>query len=122
MPRPVTRLTPHDPDPPSLAARLRDLRQAVAAAARDDVPAILGGLAELQALAQARLFAAPSTTPPHNDPLLTVPEVARRLALPVTRVYELCRQGRLPTVKIGKYIRVRPEDLARWVGHRAEGT
>jgi excisionase family DNA binding protein len=37
--------------------------------------------------------------------LLTPEELARRLNLPVSWVYEQSRQGNIPTHRIGKYIR-----------------
>lgn len=45
---------------------------------------------------------------------LTIPEVADRLRLAPSYVYQLARRGDLPTLRMGKYVRVRPEDLREW--------
>ena len=82
-------------------------------------PGLLAELERLKALAWMRL-----TTPSHGtgelsqpgNQLLTIPQVSERLALPVGRVYELARQGKLPVVRVGKYVRVHALELARWIG------
>jgi excisionase family DNA binding protein len=83
-------------------------------------PDLLGELERLKALAWVRL-----TTDGHGtgqvsqagNQLLTIPQVSEKLALPVSRVYELARQGKLPIVKVGKYVRVDAVQLARWIGN-----
>lgn len=45
----------------------------------------------------------------------TVPEVARILDVPETRVYELCRRGLLPHVKLGRQVRVDREALDEFI-------
>jgi excisionase family DNA binding protein len=86
-------------------------------------PGLLAELERLKALAWVRLTA-PShgtgeLTQPGNQ-LLTIPQVSERLALPVGRVYELARQGKLPVVRVGKYVRVHAVELARWIGGRRD--
>jgi excisionase family DNA binding protein len=49
-----------------------------------------------------------------DSPLLTIPEVAKQLNVPESYAYELARQGKLPTVKIGKYVRVTYEGLKKY--------
>jgi len=91
----------------------------------DAIPPLLAQLAALQSALAARLLAAP---PQDGQPgtaaeaarLLTIPEVADLLTLPRGRVYELGRQGRLPIVRIGKYVRVRLADLREWVARHHE--
>jgi excisionase family DNA binding protein len=51
-------------------------------------------------------------------PLLTLKEVAATLNVSYLRAAELTREGMLPCVRIGRQVRVRPEDLERFV---AEG-
>ncbi len=51
---------------------------------------------------------------------LTAEEVSNLLRLPKGRVYELARQGRLPTSRIGKYVRFPSRDIDRWVAERTE--
>ena len=56
------------------------------------------------------------------DRLLTIPQVAKRLAISDGRAYELARQGKLPTVKVGKYVRVEPAALDTWIAQHRDGT
>jgi excisionase family DNA binding protein len=51
--------------------------------------------------------------------LLRLREVAEYLGLSLDTVHRMCRDGRLPYVRIGRRIRIEPEELARWVAqHR----
>jgi excisionase family DNA binding protein len=43
---------------------------------------------------------------PHANRLLTMQDVAERLNVPKSFAYELCRTGKLKSMRIGKYIRV----------------
>ena len=52
---------------------------------------------------------------PNPDDLLTVPQVAARLKVSEYRAYELCRQGLLKSVRLGKSVRVTPSALADYV-------
>lgn len=68
------------------------------------------------------------------DPLQTIGEFRRerafsktlaviaseQLALPVGRVYELARKGKLPVVRVGKYVRVQAAQLAQWISGRRD--
>ena len=59
------------------------------------------------------------------EPLLRVTEVARRLSISRSAVYQLMDRGQLRYVKLGKCRRVRPEDVTRLiekgtVGERAD--
>ena len=47
--------------------------------------------------------------------LLTVPEVADALQVPLARVYQLVRHGLLPGVYVGRQVRVDPGSLEEWV-------
>ncbi len=55
------------------------------------------------------------------DRLLTADEVAERLSIGLSTAYLLLQRGRLPSVRIGRSVRVRPEDLKRFVLARREG-
>jgi excisionase family DNA binding protein len=74
----------------------------------------------------AALAAKASTKPAQGSPvcdepqaLLTMPAVARALGIPEGSARELGRRGLLPTVKIGRYVRVRKSDLEGWItSHR----
>ena len=47
--------------------------------------------------------------------LLTAVEVAERLGVPKTWVYEQARAGRIPFVPLGRYRRFRDEAIEEWV-------
>jgi excisionase family DNA binding protein len=47
--------------------------------------------------------------------LLTGEEIARVLHVSRAYAYQLMRQRRIPTVKIGRSVRVRPEDLDAFI-------
>jgi excisionase family DNA binding protein len=51
--------------------------------------------------------------------LLTVEETASELRIARRRVFEMIRDGRLPSVKIGRSRRVRSSDLAAYVAKLA---
>jgi len=82
---------------------------------------LLACSALLTALA-ARAWGVPAqqpSAPDASDPLLTMLTVAEVLGIPESRARELGRRGELPTVNIGKYVRVRKSDLDTWVAaHR----
>lgn len=88
-------------------------------------PSLLGELERLKALAWVRLITYNHGTgelSQSGNQLLTIPQVSERLALPVSRVYELARQGKLPVVRVGKYVRVQAVQLAKWMQeHRDMG-
>jgi excisionase family DNA binding protein len=91
--------------------RARDLPTDVAAS-------LLSKLAGVQTILLAHLLAGPvngETSKVPADDLLTVPEVAARLKVPSAYVYELARRGEIPTVRIGKYVRVPHVALQEWV-------
>ena len=43
--------------------------------------------------------------------LFTAAEIARMTGWSLSFVYKLCGDGRLPAIKVGRTVRVRPEDL-----------
>jgi excisionase family DNA binding protein len=47
----------------------------------------------------------------HPDPLLTPDDLAAELKVPVSWVYEQSRQGNIPTVRVGRYIRFRLKEV-----------
>lgn len=47
--------------------------------------------------------------------LLTAPEVAAMLGVPVSWVYERSRRGAIPTVTLGRYRRYRLEAIEEWI-------
>lgn len=57
-----------------------------------------------------------STTEPSM--LLRIPEAARALGIARSLAYEMARDGRLPTVHIGKAVRVPRRQLEEWIEER----
>lgn len=47
--------------------------------------------------------------------LLTAEQVAARLGVPKSWVYARAREGRMPTVRLGRYYRFRPEAIEQWI-------
>ena len=53
-------------------------------------------------------------------PILTVPETAEYLKLSKSKVYYLVQRNQIPHIKIGKNVRIRREDLQKWLEERAQ--
>jgi len=51
-----------------------------------------------------------------------VDEVASRLNLSKSQVYQLIAEGELPSVRIGRSVRIPAEALRRWLEKRSEHT
>jgi excisionase family DNA binding protein len=71
----------------------------------------------------ARSAARPAAPPPAARPtgtratgtrLLTAAELAERWQVPASHVYRLAREGGLPSVKLGRYVRFRLDLIERW--------
>ena len=52
---------------------------------------------------------------PLPEKMLTAKEVAHRLSISSSKVYQLLQQGAIPGVRIGASVRVDPTDLAKFV-------
>ena len=50
-----------------------------------------------------------------NGTLLTAEQVGKLLGVPTSWVYEQSRQGRIPTVTLGRYRRYRAEAIDKWL-------
>lgn len=101
------------------------LEDSVARATPADYPALIGDLGRLIALVWSRMTLSldgeNSNRAAPRIKLLAIPEVAALLAIPSGRAYELARQGKLPTVKIGKYVRVETAALDGWIAKNRDG-
>lgn len=56
-----------------------------------------------------------------GTPHLTVEDVARWLAVPVSWVYAHAEDGSLPSYRIGRYRRFRADELEAWAAKQREG-
>ncbi len=80
-------------------------------------PQLIGILERLKAQVWARLLSLQSTsTDADEDGLLDMAEVAKALKITEHRAYELARQGKLPVVRLGKYVRMTRKNLKRYIG------
>lgn len=63
-----------------------------------------------------------AVTEPRDKPtppmLLTVDQLAERLEVDLSRIYELLRSCHLPFVKVGADIRFDRHEIDRWIAHR----
>ena len=98
-----------------------ELMKGVESATPSELPGIIGTLAQVHALALVRLVTPAVPRDGHEDPLLSMPEVARRLGVPLAHARELGRRGELPVVHVGRYVRVRAGALAEWMALRENG-
>jgi excisionase family DNA binding protein len=56
-----------------------------------------------------------------TDRLLDVEEVAEILGVKKSWVREACRDGRLPHVRVGRYLRFRLERIYEWIEEQEQG-
>ena len=82
------------------------------------LPVLVGELERLKTLALARIVGESVMTTAHEDDLLTMPEVARRLNISRYRAYELARQGILKPIRLGRSVRVKTRELTDYVLRR----
>ena len=86
----------------------------------NNVPALLGE-ALLDAIRQAVREEIQTLSNGHQDhALLTPEELAGKLKLPVSWVYEQSRQGNIPTHRLGRYIRFNLQEVIRSQEKKAE--
>lgn len=56
-----------------------------------------------------------------GEGFLSVEQVAQRLGVPRSWVYTQAEAGKLPAVKLGKYVRFNPEELEKWLLQQRRG-
>jgi excisionase family DNA binding protein len=49
------------------------------------------------------------------DPLLTIPQVAELLQISKSKLYDLVQKNKIPHIRIGRNVRIRPSDLEEWL-------
>ncbi len=89
------------------------------------VTPLMAQCAALQSTLAARLATVqpvsfPPPSPQDTERLLTVPEVAEVLGVHPSYVYEVARSGKLPIVRLGKYVRIAPSALREWLAERGQ--
>ncbi len=52
--------------------------------------------------------------------LLNAQEVAAALNMGLSTVYQLLERGELPSIRIGRSVRIRPEDLEKFIESKAQ--
>lgn len=98
-----------------LTVLFSELQEALNEATLEDCPAIIGALEQAKARAWSRMIMnGPSADDDRPDKLLTVAEVATMLSIPESRGYELIRQGKIESMRIGKYVRVDPAKVTEY--------
>jgi excisionase family DNA binding protein len=86
---------------------------------REEIPELLGEIARVEALLRLRLTDAIGAAPTvPEDRWLTAGEVADRAGFKTPYVLELCRQGALPSVRQGKYVRIPESGFRAWQAAR----
>lgn len=78
------------------------------------IPALLGDLERLRAELWTLLVAPRRPDPVEGEQYLNADEAAKLLSIPKSYVYDLARQKRIPSVKVGKYRRFSRQALLRW--------
>ena len=56
------------------------------------------------------------------ETIYTVPEVAEYLKMSKSKVYYLIQRREIPHIKIGRNVRIRQEDLLKWLEKRSRPT
>lgn len=90
---------------PTLADTLAGLEAAIQSASIQELPRLRGELKRLDAMAELQMLT--GSRPPEQlettgKPPMTAKQVAERLNVPTSFVYEAARQGKLKPVKLGK--------------------
>jgi excisionase family DNA binding protein len=52
--------------------------------------------------------------------LLTARDISRVLQISISFAYHLMRTGQIPTVRLGRAVRVRPQDLDKYLNSRVD--
>lgn len=51
----------------------------------------------------------------HVEPTLTLEQAARELGLSIDLVRQLCKDGEIPHVRVGKFYRIKPIDINNYL-------
>lgn len=95
------------------------LEQAIQDTPIDQMPALIGMLAQLQAKAQLKMLSETGSREGPQEELLTIPQVAEQLKVSEYKAYELARQGTLKCIRLGKSVRVRRSAMSDYIRQHA---
>ncbi|MDM8516192.1 helix-turn-helix domain-containing protein [Desulfobacterales bacterium HSG16] len=56
----------------------------------------------------------------NNDQIFTIQELSKYLKIPLSTLYKLAQEGKLPGQKIGKHWRFRKKAVDRWLENADE--
>ena len=104
---------------------LDELPAVIAETPPEQLAALMAHLAACQSAVAARLLngqydAVERRLPPAEaSALLTIAQVAELLNVPKSYAYELVRQQKLDAIRLGKYVRVAQETLAKYIATAA---
>ena len=102
------------PDPERANVQYTDLLSNISAVSRDQIPAALGALAEADAQLRLRLRESPALSAAQDDRLLTVEDVAKRLAVAEDYVYRHACSWPF-TRRVGRHLRFSYRGLCEWL-------
>jgi excisionase family DNA binding protein len=85
-----------------------------------ELPALIGELERAKVLAWSRLAQPATASGSGDDTLLNVEEASKLLNIPVSYVYDLARNHKLPKVKIGKYLRFARMEVLAWARQQGD--
>ena len=112
---------PHPPTADPTASARRDSGPALSASlpTRRGVPPSIRPRADADVIAVTRVPPASGTAVDgrpagESDRLLTADQLAVRWQVPKSQVYRLTRDGRIPTVRLGRYYRYRLAAVEAW--------
>lgn len=63
----------------------------------------------------------PMNPPEYPNPLLDAEEVAQQLRISIALAYRLIQRGQIRSVRIGRLVRVRKNDLERFIAQQTSG-
>jgi len=75
---------------------------------RDEIPSILIRLCALQAALAARLADVPAPAAQSGNGLVDAGAIAKLLNVPVSKIHTGERAGKIPSTRIGRYVRFDP--------------
>lgn len=100
----------------------------------DDLPPDIAAVARLFAEVRVRILkeeqarrgpipVVPPASPVTADPLkllMKLDEVAKALSISRTKVYELIASGEIPSIRVGRSVRVSVDELRAWIRRKHE--